>query len=583
MLISSIDGKILHLKELGFIERMMFEKTLNPADFYKQFAKFLTDNHDLQRKQFFEVADLEKVDTFIKSYFLPVIEETKVWLLRAYVIGRFLAKSDITAQVFNIESVVKLPKFIQDAAKKYGLSIEEAKALQSAVNEGASLMSNTAASTIQTVRNAIYESTKKHGGAKDLLKELRELIVDDIGELNRDWKRVCFPKGTIILTKRGKIPIEKIKVGDEVLTIGSKFERKVIQLHERNYTGYLYTIQTASGKSITATAEHPIRVRRNNKNLWVLISQITESDEVFGVDGYETYYDKEWLYKKHVVEKLDCKKIAKIVNVNPATIRANLKLFGIEINKALAFKGRKHSEETKKKKSRIAKDENYSSRINDVDARLKARKTLKAKYKNGDIKIWNKGESKETNLSMLKASDKLKNGYANGRKTWNDGLTKKTSKKIADAAKKWKEYYKLNPDKEKEKRNKQSKSIAELIAKGSFEPVTKSKGDYLKNPFTNTIEYFSSSYEKKFAECCITKAIVYKKNHGIVIPYINSSGDKRNYVPDFVTDKFIIEIKVGPQEFNYKNIKEKTVAAIQYAKEINKQYIILTETELEQM
>ncbi|MDQ7818646.1 MAG: hypothetical protein RDU14_16595 [Melioribacteraceae bacterium] len=206
-----IDGKILHLKELGFIERMMFEKTLNPEDFYKQFAKFLTDNHDLQRKQFFEVADLEKVDAFIKSYFLPVIEESKVWLLRAYIIGRFLAKSDITAQVFNIESVVKLPKFVQDAAKKYGLSIEEAKALQSAVNEGASLMSNTAASTIQTVRNAIYESTKKHGGAKDLLKELRELIVDDIGELNRDWKRVAisetnaiFNNGYLALMKPGE-------------------------------------------------------------------------------------------------------------------------------------------------------------------------------------------------------------------------------------------------------------------------------------------------------------------------------------------------------------------------------------------
>lgn len=206
-----IDGKILHLKELGFIERMMFDKTLNPEDFYKQFAAFLTENYDLQRKQFFEVPELERIDAFIKTYFLPIIEETKVWLLRAYVVGRFLAKSDTTAQIFSIESVAKLPKFVQDAAKKYGLSIEEAKALHSAVNEGASLMSNTTVSTMQTVRSAIYESTKKHGDAKNLLKELRELIVDDIGELNRDWKRVAisetnamFNNGYLAMIKPGE-------------------------------------------------------------------------------------------------------------------------------------------------------------------------------------------------------------------------------------------------------------------------------------------------------------------------------------------------------------------------------------------
>jgi hypothetical protein len=206
-----IDGKILHLKELGFIERMMFENALNPVDFYKQFAKFLSENHELQRKQFFEVSELEKVDLFIKSYFLPVIEEAQTWLLRAYVIGRFLAKSDIEAQVFKIEAIAKMPRTVLDAAKKYGLSIEEAKALQSAINEGASLMSNTSISAMQTVRNAIYESTKIHGNRGNLLEDLRKLIVDDIGELNRDWKRVAitetnaaFNNGYLAMMKPGE-------------------------------------------------------------------------------------------------------------------------------------------------------------------------------------------------------------------------------------------------------------------------------------------------------------------------------------------------------------------------------------------
>ncbi|OGU54787.1 MAG: hypothetical protein A2V66_01635 [Ignavibacteria bacterium RBG_13_36_8] len=586
-MLRTIDGKIHHLKELEFIERILYEEIISPEEFYKELGRYLKTNFGLKDKTLWTKEELEKVDSFIKSFFDNRIEEAKIWLLRSYIVGRFLGVSDVKAKVFKIEELSRLPRFVQEAVKKYGLTIEEAKALQSAIEEGAANMSNTTVNTIQTVRNALVESTKKHGDAGSTLDELERMLVrkgGEIGELNRDWMRVCFPSGTLILTKRGRISIEEIKVGDEVLTIGSKFERKVIQLHERIYTGYLYTVQTASGKLITATAEHPIRVRRNNKNLWMSISQITESDEVFGVDGYETYYDKEWLYKKHIVEKLDCNKIAEMVNVNPATIRANLKLFGIQINKGLAFKGRKHSEETKKKKSQIAKDKNYSNRINNVNAQLKAKETLKSRYKNGNIKIWNKGESKETNLNILGASNKLKNGFNNGRKTWNYGLTKETSKKIAIAVEKWKKYYKLNPDKEEERRNKQSVTLAKRIAVGEIEPFSKAKVAHVRNPFTNKMEYLNSSYEKRFAEDCILKNIFYSKNHGIVIPYVNSHGNKRNYVPDFVTNEYIVEIKAGwVIERNYENHELKMKSAIKYAKSVGKRFIILTKTELEQM
>lgn len=209
-----IDGKVLHLKELGFIEKMLFDEVLNPNEFYESFTQFLKDNHDLQRKEFFTTEELGRVDEFIRSYFVKRITDSKIWLLRAYVVGRFLAKSDVAGAAFNIEAVTKLPKFVQDAVKRYGLTLEEAKAMQQAIEEGASLMSNTSVNTMQTVRNVMAESLKKHGSGKSLLEELRHLITSDIGELNRDWMRVAiteanniFNNGYLSLLKPGQFVI----------------------------------------------------------------------------------------------------------------------------------------------------------------------------------------------------------------------------------------------------------------------------------------------------------------------------------------------------------------------------------------
>jgi len=190
-MIYGLDGKIVHLKEMAFIERMLSETLLDPKDFYKNLQQFFKESL-YETKTSFTTKDLDRIDNFVKEYFALRIEEGKVWLLRAYITGRLLVYSDLMQTAFEIPSVNRLPKFVEDAARKYGLTLEEAVALQQAVEEGASLMSNTTINTIQNVREALIENTKSGKGVQGFYDKIRELVKDEVGELNRDWQRVAI-------------------------------------------------------------------------------------------------------------------------------------------------------------------------------------------------------------------------------------------------------------------------------------------------------------------------------------------------------------------------------------------------------
>ncbi len=209
-MLTGIDGKILHLRELDFIERTLYGEVLSPEEFYKELKKYLENNFDWKNKQVFTTGELKRVDDFISSFFAGRIEEAKIWLLRAYIIGRYLAQTDLTGVIFNIGQVNKLPKFVLDAAQRYGLTLEEAEAMRLAIEDGASLMSNTTAGTVQTVRNAIVEALKQGKGSAGVYDKIKELITKDTGELNRDWMRVAvsetnsaFNNGYLAMMKPG--------------------------------------------------------------------------------------------------------------------------------------------------------------------------------------------------------------------------------------------------------------------------------------------------------------------------------------------------------------------------------------------
>jgi hypothetical protein len=73
----------------------------------------------------------------------------------------------------------------------------------------------------------------------------------------------CFPPGTLVRTEKGYEPIEKIRVGDLVLTGSGNFA-PVKRLISRMYEGELASLRTTSSyRPLYCTLEHPFRVVRS--------------------------------------------------------------------------------------------------------------------------------------------------------------------------------------------------------------------------------------------------------------------------------------------------------------------------------
>ncbi len=95
----------------------------------------------------------------------------------------------------------------------------------------------------------------------------RTLIIADEGSYAH-YVEGCFTKGHVVTTATGQKLIEKIAVGDKVLTHTGKF-KKVYKVQHRKYTGKLYSLLVwgMPTKTIEVTEEHPfLCARRRLKN-----------------------------------------------------------------------------------------------------------------------------------------------------------------------------------------------------------------------------------------------------------------------------------------------------------------------------
>ena len=193
-MIVTIDGKIHHLEELDFIERTLYG-LFNPAEFYQALIKFLNESKDidLKTKNYLTYEETKKVDEFVQNFFDKRIDEARIYFLRAYIIGKLLAEAEREEKPFalGVKGIEKLPKFVQDAVKKYHLTVEEGEAINKAVESGATLVSNVTTNTQQTIKANLIESIQRREGIEKLAERLRELF-DEEGELNRDWQRIAI-------------------------------------------------------------------------------------------------------------------------------------------------------------------------------------------------------------------------------------------------------------------------------------------------------------------------------------------------------------------------------------------------------
>lgn len=85
----------------------------------------------------------------------------------------------------------------------------------------------------------------------------------------------CFPAGYPVLTSKGLIPIEQIKLDDMVYTHKGRF-RKVTRLFKRDYNDIVYSVKSfGSNFETTATKEHPFFV---NNGEWKESKNLSDSD-----------------------------------------------------------------------------------------------------------------------------------------------------------------------------------------------------------------------------------------------------------------------------------------------------------------
>ena len=91
---------------------------------------------------------------------------------------------------------------------------------------------------------------------------------------------VCFPAGTSVLTVRGSIPIEDVKVGDLVRTHSGEWH-EVGETIKRPFDGMAIDLMTDKGYGFTATAQHPVLVRRGDYYYWMPACETEIGDVVF--------------------------------------------------------------------------------------------------------------------------------------------------------------------------------------------------------------------------------------------------------------------------------------------------------------
>ncbi|PWT92835.1 MAG: hypothetical protein C5B54_02890, partial [Acidobacteria bacterium] len=99
----------------------------------------------------------------------------------------------------------------------------------------------------------------------------------------------CFPAGTVIHTKQGLVVIEKVKVGDEVLSrkpSGKLEYRKVVALTRPHLDNLLEIRVEGEQQTLRPTAKHPFWIKRGDKTgQWVPAGRVQVGDRVMTPQG----------------------------------------------------------------------------------------------------------------------------------------------------------------------------------------------------------------------------------------------------------------------------------------------------------
>jgi len=133
-------------------------------------------------------------------------------------------------------------------------------ALNSAVWSGGSFVYVPKGVTVELPLQAYFRLNTANVGQFE-----RTLIIVDEGA-SVHYVEGCFTAGAQVRTRNGEKPIEKIEIGDEVMTHLGRY-RRVYNTMKRPYHGDIYNIRVYgdSGRELKVTAEHPLLVAPRHK------------------------------------------------------------------------------------------------------------------------------------------------------------------------------------------------------------------------------------------------------------------------------------------------------------------------------
>lgn len=111
-----------------------------------------------------------------------------------------------------------------------------------------------------------------------------EILDIEISEVCHQGCKFCLIPGEKILTQKGEIQIEDLKIGDIVYSFDElkkiRVENTIEQVFERNYDGKVIKVYLENGRTITCTPNHKIYTTNRG---WIPAENITEDDDVVDV------------------------------------------------------------------------------------------------------------------------------------------------------------------------------------------------------------------------------------------------------------------------------------------------------------
>lgn len=187
---------------------IMFSKNLEVEEFQSQLRIFLNNEIPVQKP-----LELNKIDKFTKNFYLHLLSETELWIIRGFIIGAIkMVENTSSPTIYKpLFDVNKLSPIVHEAAIEKKLTLRTTMALEWVYSHGAEHLTEATSNTILRARKIIFDNIKNGKGTKALTDALYEEFRGEEGETNRNWKRVsnfetnnAFNQGYVAQLKHGE-------------------------------------------------------------------------------------------------------------------------------------------------------------------------------------------------------------------------------------------------------------------------------------------------------------------------------------------------------------------------------------------